>query len=81
VTTFTPDLLAHVAAVRDGACDDADLLVLAEKLDDVGVEQPTEYEEKRCDRCDGYGGWRKAEPKEFGGVSWYWSRCPVCDGN
>jgi len=32
VTTTTPDLLAHVAAVRDGACDDNDLLVLADHL-------------------------------------------------
>jgi len=31
-TTLTTDLLAHVAAVRDGACDDTDLLALADHL-------------------------------------------------
>ena len=36
VTTLPPDLLAHLAAVRDGACDDADLLVLADRLNDAG---------------------------------------------
>ena len=38
MTTLTPDLLAHVAAVRDGACDDNDLLVLADALDEAATD-------------------------------------------
>ena len=70
MTTLTPDLLAHVAAVRDGACDDNELLVLAEKLDDVGMEQPTEYDP--CPKCGGAGevrGWLVDPP------------CLDCGGN
>jgi uncharacterized protein (TIGR02996 family) len=42
VTTLTPDLLAHVAAVRDGACDDHDLLVLADHLAEADDEDRAE---------------------------------------
>ena len=55
MTTTTPDLLAHVAAVRDGACDDNDLLVLADALDEAANNQPAEYEE--CPKC--VNGWEK----------------------
>jgi hypothetical protein len=55
VTTLTPDLLAHVAAVRDGACDDNELLVLADALDEAANSLPTEYEE--CPKC--VNGWER----------------------
>jgi len=69
-TTLTTDLLAHVAAVRDGACDDTDLLVLADKLDEAANSQPAEYDQ--CKKCYGAGevrGWLVDSP------------CPVCGGN
>ena len=48
MTTFTPDLLAHVAAVRDGACDDNDLLVLADRLHDAGEYDREELVRVQC---------------------------------
>jgi len=42
VTTLTPDLLAHVASVRDGACDDNELLVLADHLAEADDEDRAE---------------------------------------
>jgi len=47
-TTLTPDLLAHVAAVRDGACDDNDLLVLADRLHDAGEYDREELVRVQC---------------------------------
>jgi len=42
VTTLTPDLLAHLAAVRDGECDDTDLLALADAVQEAGDEDRAE---------------------------------------
>jgi hypothetical protein len=87
--TLTPDLLAHVAEVRDkDEPDDADLLVLAERLDDVGMEQPTEYDP--CPKCGGTksvidGDLRRVHtaPQTFGveGQGVWLKDCPACGGN
>jgi len=60
VTTLTPDLLAHVASVRDGACDDNELLVLADHLAEADDEDRAELLRiqtrrwsKTCPECGG----------------------------
>ena len=49
---MTPDLLAHVASVRDGACDDNELLVLADRVQEAGDDDRAELI-RLCVRSEG----------------------------
>jgi len=68
VTTLTPDLLAHVASVRDGACDDNELLVLADHLAEAGDEERAELIRVQCEIAR-IPDLRRANAGE-GGIEW-----------
>ena len=68
MTTLIPDLLAHVAAVRDGACDDNELLVLADHLAEAGDEERAELIRVQCEIAR-IPDLRRANAGE-GGIEW-----------